>query len=446
MSHTGFAAFSDSERAADPLLPRPPGALRRFWARHPYALDGILAGGFLVFALAFLFISLVDWWGSDPVLVLTKILRAVLVTVALTCAILFRRKYPLWGMGVLFVALIFPVLGPELTDIFAGAILVWSLPIYSSLRTAWIGYGAFSVAIFLANLGRGVIREGVQNGSTEGFTQMLVEVVQSSLIVCGMFLIIFLVGVNMGNRRRYLIALLDRAEQLARERDQRALLAASAERARIAREMHDIVAHSLSVMIALADGAAASTTRNPGAAQKAMLSSAETGRGALAEMRRLLGVLSVSQEESQESVERVPQPGVKNILTLVDSYRDAGLNVHYRVEGEPAIDQGQQLTVYRVVQESLTNSLRYAGVGASVDVSLWFYPGETRVVVVDDGTGTPGVRTSGSGRGLVGLRQRVEIFGGEVSAAKFGSGWKVEVTIPFASKPFDTEEMQRGLA
>lgn len=188
-------------------------------------------------------------------------------------------------------------------------------------------------------------------------------------------------------------------------------------------------------MIALADGAAAAVSKNTGAAQKAMESSAETGRGALAEMRRLLGVLSTDGDETAESMERVPMPGAENIVALVETFRAAGLVVRYSVEGVPTGDKGQQLTVYRVAQESLTNALRYAGVGATVDLAVQFGSESTRVVVIDDGRGTPVNGNEGSGRGLAGIRQRLAIFGGSVDAAAYGRGWRLDAVIPLTATP-----------
>lgn len=140
----------------------------------------------------------------------------------------------------------------------------------------------------------------------------------------------------------------------------------------------------------------------------------------------------------------MPQPGTEDIAGLVKTFRSAGLTVRYSVAGQPTIDRGQQLAVYRVVQESLTNSLRYAGVGATVDIALQFRATETHIMVVDDGADTPTAGNLGSGRGLAGIRQRVEIFGGEVVAAAFGTGWRVNATIPVSSDAFDTASLRRG--
>ncbi len=440
--------------AADLRLPRPPGVFRRFWGRHPFLVDCILAGAYLLPSLILILVDIFAGFNQLPEVSTStpdgEVMTAEvggeappptglsspiffawhsLVIAALTITIIFRRRFPQWGITVACVAMFTINTSYGGVDLFAVMILLYTLPLYRMTRVAWIGYGALVASAFLGSLLR---------------LDDLLSALRSTASVAPILVIVLLIGINIGNRRRYLSAIIDRAAQLARERDQQALLAASEERARIAREMHDIVAHSLSVMIALADGAAAAATRNSEAAQKAMLASAETGRSALTEMRRLLGVLSAGQEESDESLERVPQPGAENIVPMMETFRSAGLAVRYRVSGVPAADLGQQLAVYRVIQESLTNSLRYAGIGAGVDVSVEFNRTETRVIVTDDGSGTPVAGDLGSGRGLAGIRQRVGIFGGQVIASPHGRGWRVDATIPVGSSAPDAGSIVKG--
>ena len=190
-------------------------------------------------------------------------------------------------------------------------------------------------------------------------------------------------GTSVRHRRALLASLEDRAARLELERDQQGLLAAAAERARIAREMHDIVAHNLTVMIALADGAVFAAERAPEKATTAMETVSATGRQALAEMRRLLGVL---REDEVERTLLRPSPGVPQIDQLVEQVRAAGLPVTLEVAGDGrALPAGAQLTVFRLVQEALTNTLKHAGASAAARVRLRYAGDGIDVEVTDTG-------------------------------------------------------------
>jgi signal transduction histidine kinase len=234
-------------------------------------------------------------------------------------------------------------------------------------------------------------------------------------------------GLYVGTRRVLLDQLRERAERLERERDQQGELAAAAERARIAREMHDIVAHHLTVMVTLADGAAAQSALAPDAAAAAMRTVSATGRLALSDTRRLLGVL---REPDPGEAARSPLPTLVELDELVERVRGAGLPVRYEIEGTPpAIAPGVQLTLYRLVQEALTNTMKHAGPGASAVVRVRYAHGEVGVDIEDDGHG-PGDGTPGSGRGLAGMRERVHAFGGEVrSGPRTPRGWAVSARL-----------------
>ncbi|MEO6881085.1 MAG: histidine kinase [Mycobacteriaceae bacterium] len=243
------------------------------------------------------------------------------------------------------------------------------------------------------------------------------------------------VGLYTATRRAYLAALHDRAERLERERDQRGVIAAAAERARIAREIHDIVAHHLTVMVALSDGAAAVAVSSPARAVDAMRAVSDTGRQALTDTRRLLGVLRDDRVDvdTGPTGDRAgdPAPGLHDLDVLVGRVRAAGLPVRYEVSGAVSdVPQGQQLTVYRLVQEALTNTLRHAGPGATVVVVVQRVGDELRLRVSDDGTVAGGVASAGPGRGLIGMRERVQAFGGHVSAGpQPGGGWCVSASV-----------------
>ena len=186
----------------------------------------------------------------------------------------------------------------------------------------------------------------------------------------------------------------------------------------------------------------------PEAAADAMQRSAETGRTALAEMRRLLGALHSPDETS---IDLVPQPGVKDLETLVRGFTDAGLQVSLRVEGEAAGDRGQELAVYRIAQEGLTNVLRYAGTGACAEVTVALLQDLTVVEVRDHGR-TPGdtatVSGVGSGRGLAGLAERVRMFWGSIESgpvpAHEGSGWRVRAVLPVNADARETGRLARN--
>jgi signal transduction histidine kinase len=245
-----------------------------------------------------------------------------------------------------------------------------------------------------------------------------------------------LLGVTVRTRRAYLGELEERARRLERERDQQARLAAATERARIARELHDIVAHNLAVMIALADGAAFTATVAPDRATDAMRQVSGTGRQALAEMRRLLGLLRDDQPP-QAASELVPQPGLDDLDELVDQVRAAGVRVELTRQGTAgAWGPGAGLAVYRIVQEALTNTLKHAGPQASARVRLRYTTAEVDLEVTDDGAGRPAQpATSGMaalGHGLAGMIERAASYGGQVEAGPCpGTGWRVRARLRF---------------
>ena len=265
-------------------------------------------------------------------------------------------------------------------------------------------------------------------------------------------------GANRRVRQAYLAALEERAHRLESEREHRDAVAGAAERARIAREMHDVVAHSLTVVVTLADGIAAGTRARPPrpADPEALAALATTGREALGEMRRLLGVLAEDGPAgggpgADRPAGRRPQPGVADLEALVEQVRAAGLRVTLTREGPvPTGPGGIGLTVYRVVQEALTNAIKHSGPGTGAEVVVRATAERVRVRVRDDGLGAalgsaaagtagtavgtgdgaPG-RLPGSGRGLRGMRERAAAFGGTVRAGPVRpSGWQVDVDLP----------------
>ena len=254
-----------------------------------------------------------------------------------------------------------------------------------------------------------------------------------AIFVSGMVAAALGLGLYFAARRAYLAELHDRAERLERERDQQAALAAAAERARIAREMHDIVAHHLTVMTTLAEAAVATSASSPERAADVMRSVAVTGRRALADTRRLLGVLRERDGTGAGSAEVLqPVPDLSQLDALIEQVRSAGLDTALELHGQaPDVPAGVQLAVYRLVQEALTNTLKHGGAGASASVRLSFEPGELRVDVNDDGAGSVAPEAAGVGGGLPGMRERVRAYGGDVQAGpRQSAGWAVSARLP----------------
>ena len=236
----------------------------------------------------------------------------------------------------------------------------------------------------------------------------------------------WILGDNLRTRRAYLRELEEKAERLERERAERDQRAATEEQARIARELHDVIAHNVSVMVLQAAGGREVFDADPRGARAALASIETTGREALAELRRLLGVARASED----GVSVAPQPGLSGLETLVEQVRAAGLAVELVFEGERhSVPAGIELSAYRVVQEALTNTLRHAFARHS-----WVFvrrtDDELELEVLDVGAG-PSRTGSGDGRGLVGMRERVGLFGGEFEAGpRPDGGFRVHARFP----------------
>nr|WP_255465814.1 histidine kinase [Cellulomonas sp. APG4] len=240
-------------------------------------------------------------------------------------------------------------------------------------------------------------------------------------------LIALAIGTSVRHRRLHVSEIVERTNALARDRDQQAQLARTAERTRIAREMHDVVAHNLAVMIALADGAGAALATRPDRTRHVLGEVSETGRSALADMRRVLGVLHEPDARFE------PQPGSTDLPTLVERFRTAGLDV--RTTGlhlDLPDDAGLQLTVYRIVSEALTNALRHAPGTGLVEIALTRTPDAVEVDVRDEGPAALPVRPPGAGQGLIGMAERAAVYGGTVEAGPTATGWRVHAVLPWS--------------
>jgi signal transduction histidine kinase len=238
-------------------------------------------------------------------------------------------------------------------------------------------------------------------------------------------------GVTIRQRRALLLSLHERAARLEVERDQEGRIAAAAERARIAREMHDIVAHNLSVIIALADGAGYAMSASPQRAGEAIERVSATGRQALLEMRRLLGVL----REDETSQPLAPQPRLDRLDELLAQVHAAGIPVTMDLAGDPReLPEGIQLTVFRVAQEALTNTLKHAARPTSAHLALRCEARSVELEVTDTGAGSgqtdPAASLAGSGRGLSGMRERAAAYGGKLDAGPApDGGWRVHLRL-----------------
>ncbi len=246
-------------------------------------------------------------------------------------------------------------------------------------------------------------------------------------ILC--FAVCWVLGEFVGVRRAHHEAVEQRLRAADFERDQQARIAVAEERNRIARELHDVLAHSVSVMVTQADGATYSLRKKPELAEQAMTTISGTGRAALAELRHLLAVLR-NPDESTES--RSPQPNAAGVRELVDRVRSLGLPVSVEVDGDlDDLPTGLGLSLYRIVQESLTNALRHAGRAASASVTVRNDGHRVDVEVVDDGHRAEVAEASSGGHGLIGMRERATIYGGTLEAGPAEDrGWRVHAVLP----------------
>ncbi|WP_159499985.1 sensor histidine kinase [Microbacterium sp. 18062] len=428
-------------RSADPRevelrLPRPPGVIRRFWTRHPVFADVLLALGSLLFSLTpAASFQAGDLDSDDPAGVVTIVtpsaaidsaLGAAIVsaTVSLACAaLLLRRRWPLLPFVLAIVAQASFLLAPLPAGAPVLVAAAYSVAVYRSSRAGWTAasIGAGSVGALAVML--------MLNGVTTDSVALNTALSGGVLLLIGTS-----VGVNVGNRKRYIDALIGRSRQLLVERDQQARLAASAERTRIAREMHDIVSHSLTVIVALAEGAAA--TRDPERARAASRGAAETARGALTEMRAMLGVLRDADED--EGAPRLPD-APPDPHHLVATAQRAGYPVTLTTSGDAAgLSPVGRFALGRVVQEGLTNAMRHARGARSIRVAIAHSDEGADVTVDDDGVAGP---AEGTGFGLRGLHERVSVAGGTFAAGpREGGGWRVHAEIPAAAAPSEEKK------
>ncbi|MFF5333872.1 sensor histidine kinase [Streptomyces sp. NPDC013181] len=393
--------------------------VRAFDHRRPALWNGTLTAFWVLFAV--LDVSTGGWRTValdaqvPPPLVLT-------MSVAFSAPLLWRRSHPL---SVLAVMAPF-----SLANAWTGAVLQASL-----LQEIVV----FNIAVRLPM--RTLARAGVLIAAPLAIASARFPDDWSQLLLphVWMFAIAALAGIVVRTRKEYTEALVDRADRLERERDQQARLAAAEERTRIAREMHDIIGHNLSVITGLADGGSYAAARSPERAAQALEAIGTTSRQALAELRRLLGVL----RDAPEDADRTPQPTLDDLDALLEGVRRAGLPVRLSVRGTPPphpLGAGRQLTVYRVVQESLTNTLKHAGPAPDLAaaVALVHLPGALEVLITDNGSPRPAAEASaGTGQGITGMRARASLYDGTLEAgpSPVEPGWRVRLRLPLEDSP-----------
>lgn len=403
---------SSSLRTDDELrLPRPPGVFRRFWARHPLVADIIIVG--LCLFLSFVpagALSRTDdgFFGAAG----TWVVIGLLVVACLSLVV--RRRWPLvpfiTALVVAHAYLLAPVpLGGPLL-LFA----TYAVAVYRSTRAAFIGLGIGLVT--LAALATSLTLAGAVPTQL-AWNAVVAEAVTG--VIGG------LIGANVGNRRRYLDAVIDRSRQLLVERDQQARIAAVEERTRIARELHDIVSHSLTVVVALAEGASATPDRDR--ARAATDQVAATARGALTEMRAMLGVL----REGDGAQTPLAPVDADAVSSAVAAARGAGFPVTVRTSGRLDVPVPVSLAVGRIVQEGLTNAMRHAPDAARIDVAVDMTAAGIVVEVRNDGVTGP--RRAG-GYGIRGLQERVDHVGGTLEAGPTPDGWMLRAELPVAAE------------
>jgi signal transduction histidine kinase len=262
-----------------------------------------------------------------------------------------------------------------------------------------------------------------------GWVKLVVDAVGRVVTVMLALALAFAIGDGVRSRREHLATLEKRAADLEREQRQRVTLAMAGERARITRELHDVIAHALSVMVVQAQGGAAALRRHPERTEQALQNVITTGRSSLTEMRRLLDLV---RQEPAEGTQRSPQPGVGALPELIDTVRSAGTLVTFTVEGDPVpLPLSVDLSAYRIVQEALTNTIKHGGgTDTSARIRLSFHADELEIEVTDDGRGGP-VPDNSEGNGLRGIAERVGVLGGELTVGPLDDGgFRVHAVLP----------------
>lgn len=425
------------------------GPVRRYFARHPRVMDWVVVAVFAVPGVLYALGAPEDH---------TTGLAMIALVLAGGTALLWRRRHPVRvalvvsPLGVVALWVTGDTAGFEVAAMF----VTYAVASNRSPRVAWATLAALvlplSAAVMLwydvvTTEDGEILRVTVAPGEP---TVDRIVIILVTTILC---LVAMAIGSNVRARRQHVTDLVERANSIARDRDQQAQLAVAAERTRIAREMHDVVAHSLTVMVALADGAKASGAKDPELAGHALDELTATGRAALADMRRVLGVLRDPATGEPSAAPLAPADDVEELEDVVERFRTAGLPVRLVRRGpQPRPEPTVRQAAYRIVQEALTNVLRYAPLSpvVLVEVVRWDRSStregdwvELRIVNrsgrrpgegagADERALPPSVAAHhpagvpiGTGRGIIGMRERAAVHGGTVTAGPVGDGWEV---------------------
>lgn len=417
---------ADADRRPQPSLVRVLGRRLLSLARsHPTAADALLAAVILAISLGN---AIAHHNGNEA--------PALVLQVALVTPLVWRRRAPVTVFTVICaVAFAQWLYGDRFLGDVAILVSLYTVTRRAPRRVGVAAAGVVEIGVVLAALQRVIA----------------VKWESSLVLLSGMVAAAFFLGTNLRTRQAYLAALVERATRLEHERDQQARIAAAAERASIAREMHDIVAHSLAVVITMAEAAAAKRRSDPERAAAAMEQVADVGRQALGETRRLLGVLRTEAP----SLGFAPRPGLEQLEQLVEQVRATGLAACLSVTGQPfALPNGAELAIYRIVQEALTNTIKHARGATRVDVELRYAPHEIEIHIIDDGIVDDGATDDGRrasdarkaerpGHGLVGMQERAALYNGSVASGCLpgrGFGVRARMRLDNGARPPDTAD------
>jgi signal transduction histidine kinase len=343
------------------------------------------------------------------------------IVLGVVAPLVFRRKHPIpVAYLTLLIGIPHSMLQLGVSSLLASCIALYTLVGYVGRRAAAL-YTVANV-VFVA------VQELIQDDSLQQWIITMVVAVLA-LSLC------WALGEFVGARRAYNGEVEQRLALLELDRDRQARMAVAAERARIARELHDVVAHAVSVIVVQADGAAYAVRSQPELAERAVRTISSTGREALTELRRLLGVLR-SDESGGEGGELTPQPGAQSLSELAERVRAVGLPVRLEIVGDvDDLPAGVGLGVYRIVQEALTNTLKHGGPGTKATVRVARAGAEVTLDISDDGR--PSVRSVvgvSGGNGIIGMRERALVFGGSLEAGpRADGGWRVQARLPLGA-------------
>jgi signal transduction histidine kinase len=377
---------------------------------RPSLVDAVIAFGLAGLSLVAVFGGATDVGSRDPVSLTLLMLESL--------PLLFRRRYPVAVLAIVFGAtaahLLMASTETGVNEGFGSLVAVYTVAERRDRRTSLIAAAVVSVSFAALIIGLG------------GLPNALSGLIQTELVVW----LAWALGDLARTRTMFTAVVEDRARLLEAEREERARGAVTAERERIARELHDIVSHHVSVIVIQAGAALRALDRRPEQARVAIEAVDRTGREALADMRRMLGILGSPSDVVGDGL--APMPSLDRLGELIEQVRAAGLPVELAVDGEPRpLEAGVELSAYRIVQEALTNTLKHAR-GARARIDLRYGPRTLEIEVVDEGgTGRHDLGDPDhAGRGLVGMAERAALFGGELAAGPTPSGFRVLARLP----------------